>query len=291
MTPITSQDHSSSSNHDRGAGDAAFHALIPFSGGLSPGEVRSRMAGPNLNGPPSTIWRRTTIQHSNADGSFCLYACERTGEALWIPVGEYFVADRPRRAQQAGTIMDYLLSPGRTAIRPEGYRAHHTGRITSGENANIRQPSDDHGRMAGCPERSGATRLHRFNPMSRPVPATAGMGSRRTVARRERRDRVRESHNPLPPTPSTATSTMNGGNNQDRPHAPPNADSTDIRSEEARTTIPTSEVRSTASPPLTTASPTPLMSTITIHHRRNPAPENTTSPELATLNLSDEEDN
>ena len=206
------------SGNDGGVGDVAgLPALIPFSGTISPTQVRSRMGGPNLNGPPATIWRRTTIQHSNADGSYCLYACERTGEAMWVPNGEYFVADRPRGAQPSGTVMDYLLSPSRQTMGPEGYGFHHARRNVSDENGNIRGPRNHHANMIARTERAEPTRLHRFNPLARPEPAAAGTGSRRTVARRERRDQLRELHRlPPPPPPATtsasSTSTVVGGN-------------------------------------------------------------------------------
>jgi hypothetical protein len=70
-------------------GDAAgLPALIPFSGAISPSQVRQQMVGPILNGPSAAIWRRTTISYTSADGSFCLYACERTDQAMWVPSGE-----------------------------------------------------------------------------------------------------------------------------------------------------------------------------------------------------------
>lgn len=256
----------------------AFHALIPFSGALSPDLVRSRMAGPNLNGPPATIWRRTTIQHSNADGSFCLYACERTGEALWVPVGEYFVGDRPRGAQPAGTIMDHLFSHGSRAFRPEGYGIHHTGRIAGGENGNIRRPRSDHASTVGRPEIARATRPHRFNPLVRLEPAAAGTGSRRTVARRDRRDRARGLDKPPQPPPpgtisnSTTTSTVGGGNAQGHESGYVNG----VHKESGDTTA-------SQTPPL-------VIPTITIYNRNNRTNGDVTSPQLATLNLSDEED-
>lgn len=62
--------------------DGALKALIPFSGSLSPESVRDRMSCPTLNGPSGAVWRRTTIRHVTSARAFCLYACERTGEAM-----------------------------------------------------------------------------------------------------------------------------------------------------------------------------------------------------------------
>lgn len=89
--------HSTVTMRNEGAaGDVAdLPALIPFSGAISPSEVRQQMVGPILNSTPMAIWRKTTILHSTPDGTFCLYARERTGQAMWVPSGEYFVADRP----------------------------------------------------------------------------------------------------------------------------------------------------------------------------------------------------
>ncbi len=181
----------STSLEDGRTGDGILRALIPFAGTFTPEHVRAWMAGPRLMGPPSTIWRRATIQNSNVDGAFCLYVCERTGEAIWVPCGEYFVANRPRGAQPLGTLMDYLFSQRTRAVGPEGYGIHHTGRTSSGENGNIRRPRGNHASMVVRPERAGSIRQHRFNPLVPPEPAAAGTGSRRTVARRERRLRGR----------------------------------------------------------------------------------------------------
>lgn len=95
MAPISNRDPSGLSGVDRGVGDAAVPALIPFSGAFSPEQVKTRMVGLSFNGPPGTIWRKTTFEHSNADGSYRLYVCEGTREAILVPNGEYFVADRP----------------------------------------------------------------------------------------------------------------------------------------------------------------------------------------------------
>ncbi|CAF1206811.1 unnamed protein product [Adineta ricciae] len=52
-----------------------FRALVPFSGGYSPEQVRGGLSGPRLGGHPSAIWRKITIYHSNQDGSYCLTSC------------------------------------------------------------------------------------------------------------------------------------------------------------------------------------------------------------------------
>jgi hypothetical protein len=207
MTPVSTRDNDAASGNNGPAGDAALKALIPFSGDLAPEQVRNRMGGPNLNGPPAAIWRKTTIQHSNADGSYCLYACERTGEAMWVPVGDYFVADRPQGGQRAGTIMDHLVNQRQAAVRPEGYGVHHVGRTFYGENGNIRGPRNNRANMVGGAQRGGATRSHRFNPLVRQEPAVAGTGSRSTVARRERREKERDARQPPQPPVTSATTT------------------------------------------------------------------------------------
>ena len=168
------------------------------------------MTGPNLNGPPASIWRRSTIQHSNTDGSFCLYTCERTGEVVWMLVGEFFVADRPRGVQPTGTVMIYLFSQRQQTIRPSGYGFHHTGRFVSGSsNGNIRRPISNQAYMVYRAARAGATRTHHSNHLAPQKPAVAGTGTRRTVVSRERRDKARELHHPLLPQspPKTTAST------------------------------------------------------------------------------------
>lgn len=274
MAPISNRDVSSTAGNDGDVGDAALQALIPFSGALSPEQVQRLMVGPNLNGPPAAIWRRTTIEHSNADGSFCLYACERTGEAMWVPGGEYFVADRPRGAQPAGTLMDYLFSQRRQAVRPEGYGIHHTDQMRSGENGNFRGPRNHHVSMVSRGERVGANRLHRFNPLARQEPAVAGTGNKRTVARRERRERQRGfNQTPLPPPPSTtstsSTSTVVGGHSQGRTSATEG-----------------NEIPTTVTPPRRIAA------SITIYNSNSEIsgrPDGAETPQMATLNLSDDE--
>ncbi|CAF1328116.1 unnamed protein product [Adineta ricciae] len=182
-----------------------FRALVSFSGGYSPEQVRGGLSGPHLGGHPSIIWRKTTIYHSNQDGSYCLYACERSGAAMWVPVGDLFVANRPLGSQASGSLMDYILSDRRRqTVGPTGYGFHSTGRTTSGENGNIRRPLGTH---ASVMRREPATRLHRHNPLVRPEPVAAGAGSRRTVARRERRERLRAHHPEAPPPPPTTTTT------------------------------------------------------------------------------------
>src|SRR5205085_2329321 len=130
-------------------------------------------------------------------------ACERTGHAMWVPFGEYFVADRPRGAQPRGTVMDYLVAQGRQAGRPEGYGVHHVGQVNPSENRNIQGPRRHLANMV----RTAAVRP-RFNPMARPEPSAAGMGSRRTHARRERREGLREAqHSQATPPAAAATNT------------------------------------------------------------------------------------
>ncbi|CAF1501608.1 unnamed protein product, partial [Adineta ricciae] len=97
-----------------------------------------------------------------------------------------------------GSLMDYLLRDGRQAVRPIGYGFHHTGRNASGENGNIR----------------------RYRK-----PGAVGTGKRRTVARRERRERAHELHHPTtsplsppttitPPTSSSSESVVVEDNKQ-----------------------------------------------------------------------------
>ena len=116
-----------------------------------------------------------------------------------MPVGDFFVANRPLGSQASGSLMDYILSDRRRqTVGPTGYGFHSTGRTTSGENGNIRRPLGTH---ANVIRREAATRLYRHNPLVRSEPVAAGAGSRRTVARRERRERLRAHHpEALPPT-------------------------------------------------------------------------------------------
>ncbi|UJR24361.1 hypothetical protein I4U23_005738 [Adineta vaga] len=188
---------------DREVSDVVFRTLTPFSGTFSPEAVRGGLSGPRVGGPPSTIWRRAAMNHSNSDGFYCRYMCERTGEAMWVPNGEFFVANRPQGVQEGrGSLMDYLLTERRQAVGAIGYGYHHSGRNASSENGNIRRPRSTHTSVMRRPE---TTRLHRHNPLVRTEPAVAGAGSMRTVDRRERRERVRELHHPLAPTPPTIT--------------------------------------------------------------------------------------
>ncbi len=207
MTPISNRDNSSISGNDGGADDPALKALIPFSGAYSPHQIRSRMAGPSLNGPTGAIWTRTTIQYSNADGSFCLYACERTGEAMWVPSGEYFAADRSRGAQSRGTVMDYLVSQRQRAQRPAGYGIHHVKPLTPSNNW-IRQGPKRYAAKMMVRTSLQAASGSCFNPIARSEPSNVGAASRRTVARRERREKGRAQYVPLSSSQTnTATAT------------------------------------------------------------------------------------
>ena len=261
-------------NEGEGGDAASLSALIPFSGAFSPEQVRSQMANPNLSGQPTTIWRRTTIRHANADGSYCLYACERIRQAMWVPDGEYFVADRSRGAQLAGTVMDYVLSQGRQAFRPESCGMHSTDRTSSGENENIRQPRNNRASRVDRAERVWPTRLHRFNPLVRSKPAAAGMESSRTVARRERRKRVRAVQNPLPP-PTTTRSTESRGNGQ--PNGKVNVN-------------PNNQGATTATKRMASITTPLAIPTITIYNSNNRPNGDGTPPPQATLNLSDDDE-
>ncbi len=203
MAPISDRHHDSTASNDGGEGEAALKALIQFPGTYTPAQVRERMVGPILNAPPAAIWRRTTISHSNPDGCFSLYACERTGEAMWVPTGEYFVANRARGAQPSGTIMDYLFSQRTQSVAPEGYGIHHADNAVFGENGNIRRPKNNHASMMGRSYRADAARLHRFNSLARQEPAVAGTGSKKMAARRARR----ESAGVTSPSSITSTTT------------------------------------------------------------------------------------
>ncbi|UJR18850.1 hypothetical protein I4U23_021978 [Adineta vaga] len=237
MTPTSNAQNSAVSGDDGVARDVAFQALSPFSGAFSPTEVREQLVGPILNGPPTSIWRRTTISHSNADGSFCLYACERTGEAMWVPSGEHFVADRSQRGQSTGTVMDYLFSRSGQTTGPRGYGFHHTGRTVSGENRNVHRPRNIHASMVDRSERTGSTRLIRFSPMACHQPSAAGMGTRRTIARRERRENARSSGGtttPQPPvTPSTNSTTTTTVTNNSINETSPQLQQLNLSDEEA----------------------------------------------------------
>ncbi|CAF1530642.1 unnamed protein product [Adineta ricciae] len=118
--------------------------------------------------------------------------------------------------------MDYLLRDGRQAVRPIGYGFHHTGRNASGENGNIRRYRSTH---ASVIRRVETIRLHRHNPLVRAEPGAVGTGKRRTVARRERRERAHELHHPTtsplsppttitPPTSSSSESVVVEDNKQ-----------------------------------------------------------------------------
>ncbi|CAF1684796.1 unnamed protein product [Adineta ricciae] len=171
-----------------------FRALVPFSGAYSPEQVRGGMSGPRLGGHPSIIWRKTTIYHSNQDGSYCLYA-----RAEW--------------RGNVGACWGFLRVKSTTGKRrqtvgPTGYGFHATSRATSGENGNIRRPL---GANTSVMRREPATRLHRHNPLVPSEPAAVGAGTRRTVARRERRERLR-AHHPMaqPPTTTSTVVEANG---------------------------------------------------------------------------------
>ena len=111
----------------------------------------------------------------------CFYVCERTGEAIWVPWGKYFVVNRTRGAQPTGTVMGYLFSQRTRVVGPESYGFHHTGRTTSGKGENIRRPIGNHASMVGRPERGRSTRVHGFNPLVRSEIAAAVTGSTRTI--------------------------------------------------------------------------------------------------------------
>ncbi|CAF1480885.1 unnamed protein product [Rotaria sp. Silwood1] len=202
---------------------------------------------------------------------------------MWVPSGEYFVADRPRGGQQTGTVMDYLVAQGSRADRPESYGIHNTGRTAFGENGDIPRPRANHASMVGRVERPAATRSYRFNPLVRPEPATAGMGSRKTVARRERRERLRAVRNPPPPptinvTTTTTTTPASGGAIQGGDDANGNSNN------EAGPTPP-------PTPATTTAANSPLnIPTIIIYNSKRQSDGDTTTPQIATLNLSDDDD-
>jgi len=174
MAPTSNRIHSESV--ERIVDDGTFAALIPFSGALTPEYVKERMVGPTLEGPPGAVWRRTNITHTNMDESFILYASERTGQAMWIPCGDHFMANRPHSDQPpATTIMDCL---GPSAVRRWNKRSEVQGTRTS------------------------VARVEKTGP------------NRATLARRGRRERARErkdheqpAHVPATiPAPPTTTS-------------------------------------------------------------------------------------
>ena len=193
---------------DEGAvDDGALRALIPFSGALSPEAVRARMVSPALNGPSGAVWRRTPITQANADGAFCLYACERTGEAMWIPTGDFFVADRSQGPPN-GSIMDFLVPQRRSDGRLVG-RSHDSYGFTSHTSLpHGRREVHRPGPIRTRPSFLATRPSNRHNPVARPEPRPAGTGSRRTVARRERRDRASAAHQQAEGTPPTSTTTM-----------------------------------------------------------------------------------
>ncbi|CAF1449716.1 unnamed protein product [Adineta ricciae] len=115
MTPTFDVQNSAVSGDDGVARDAAFQALSPFSGAFSPTQVREQMVGPILNGPPTSIWRRTTISHSNVDGSFCfpMARCEPSAAGMGTT---RMVARRERRenARNSG----YTTTIPQTPVTP-----------------------------------------------------------------------------------------------------------------------------------------------------------------------------
>ena len=200
---------------------AGLPALIPFSGAISASEVRQQMVGPILSGPPMAIWRKTTIVNSTPDGAFSLYACERTGQAMWVPSGEYFVADKPRGAQPRGTVMDYLSFQRPQTGRPSGYTQHSARQVP--------QPRRHLTSIVRHRPIAAATGP-RYNPIGPAPPRPAGSGTRRTITRRERRSNGREAssrhtqalpatqaHVSPPPLPNSSTG---------EPVAPPTPPST-----------------------------------------------------------------
>lgn len=195
----SSADRSTARRNDSEVGDGALQALIPFSGAFTPTEVRERMVGPIFDGPATAIWRKTTITHTNADGFFSLYACERTGKAMWVPSGESFVANRPRGASPAGTVMDYLFSQRQPTRRSESYGINYVSPVRSSQHGKAQGPRAHQSNIAVGVSRGSATRPpHRFNPIARPEPSEPGTGSKQTVSRRERRERLRENHSRAP---------------------------------------------------------------------------------------------
>ena len=148
------------------------------------------------------VWRRTTISHVTTAGAFCLYACERTGEAIWIPSGDYFVADRSQETP-TGTIMDYLVHQRRSDTRPTGYGFHRSCSTanTQAQRFGVQRP----GPMRNHIHYLASRPYNRHDPLARPEPRPAGTGSQRTVSRRVRRDRASGVHQPVPPTPASLT--------------------------------------------------------------------------------------
>jgi hypothetical protein len=80
--------------------------------------------------------------------------------------------------------MDYLVAQGKQTGRPEGYGVPHVGQVNPSENRNIQGPRRHLANMARHSSSAAIVRP-RFNPMARPEPAVAGMGSRRTVSHRD----------------------------------------------------------------------------------------------------------
>ncbi|CAF1063695.1 unnamed protein product [Adineta steineri] len=187
--------HSHATVNEEEVDDDALIAMIPFSGALSPDTARSLMAGPTLNGPSGAIWRRTSISHSNINGTFCLYACDRTEQGMWIPSGDFFVSDRSQETP-VGSIMDYLIDQQGSDRRSTDYGFHQSSSMNRSTNVHIQRSQV---RRSGPVRNRGCLSLsrpsNRPNLLAPPEPRPPGRGSRRSFARRERREQLPEVHN------------------------------------------------------------------------------------------------
>ena len=102
MMPATSN---SATN---GSSEKQINALVPFETSTSMEDARKWMKGPALNGLPSAIWRKTAITNATEEGVFSLFVCERTNSAMWVPTGDFFVADKPKEVTRT-SVLDFVM--------------------------------------------------------------------------------------------------------------------------------------------------------------------------------------
>ena len=155
------------------------------------------------------LWRRT-ISHVNIDGAYILYACDQTGEVMWIPSCDFFVANRSQEAPTR-SIMDYLVNQRRTDERPVGYGFHWLRSMNQSVNAHVQRRGNCLGsvRTHGCT--LAARPLRRHDPLAHPESHPSETGSRRMMSRRKRRERLMAArlpqHQTLPSSTNTTTPT------------------------------------------------------------------------------------
>ena len=118
------------------------------------------MKDPTLNGPPSAIWRKITVTNFTNEGVFSLFFCERTNSAVWVPTGDFFVADKPKETTRT-SVLDFV-----TPNNPRQWFSERNIYIPSKYNSFARR-----------------------YPIVQPELKPAGSGSKGTITRRIRHDK------------------------------------------------------------------------------------------------------